>query len=151
MQASQHSQSKPVKAKRRARRGQNLVELALTLPFVLVLILFIIEFGRLWYTYEAAKVVAMEGAHVAAMYHNLASGKQQMDSKMAVFTKQDIAFTVASVGQVLNKHAYEATVVVTYQPLCFGISFPTLNGQKVSIIPENFDITYNAVEDVGLY
>jgi Flp pilus assembly protein TadG len=45
-----------------ARRGQNLVELALVLPVCLWILLGIVDFGRVYYTYVAATNAAREGA-----------------------------------------------------------------------------------------
>lgn len=132
---------------RRRQRGQNLVELALTLPFVLLLLFFIIEMGRLWFTYEGAKMSASEGAHTAAMYHSTQVGKTQLDNKLAAI---GLDVKGATINQVTNQHAYQANVTVKYSPFFGGISIPTLSG-PIPIIPDSFDITYNAVEDMAIY
>jgi hypothetical protein len=133
--------------KRRHSQGQNLVELAITLPFVVLMLFFIIELGRLWFTYEGTKVAAMEGAHAAAIYHSTQVGKTQMDNKIAA---AGLKAKTTIVNQVTNQHAYEATVTVNYAPFFGGVSIPTLSG-KIPIIPDQFDITYNAVEDMAIY
>jgi Flp pilus assembly protein TadG len=133
--------------KRRRHTGQNLVELVLTLPFVLILVFFIIEAGRVNFTFQGAKMAVMSGAHTAALYHNAAVGKQQLDNKLAA---TGLTATTASVVQLPNRHAYQATVTVHYAPFFGGVSIPTLSG-PVSILPSQFDITYNAVEDVAVY
>lgn len=119
----------------------------LTLPFVLVLIFFIIEAGRVNFTLQGAKIAAMSGAHTASLYHNAATGKQELDSKLAA---TGLTAVTASVAQVPNQHAYQATVTVRYSPFFGGVSIPTLSG-RISILPSQFNITYNAVEDVAVY
>jgi Flp pilus assembly protein TadG len=131
----------------RRSRGQNLVEMALTFPFILLLILFMVEMGRVWFTYEGAKMAATEGAHAASMYHNPNVGKNLLDQKLAV---AGLKVQSATVSQIPNKHAYEADVTVRFTPLYGELSIPTVGG-KVSFIPAGFNITYTAVDDVALY
>lgn len=138
----------PLKSLKTAKsRGQNLVELGLTLPFVLVMMFFIIEMGRAWFVYEGAKMAAMEGAHAASLYHNPQVGQQQLDSKLAA---AGLDATSSSVQQVPNAHAYQASVTVRFTPFFGGLSIPTVSG-PISIIPSAFNISYSAVEDVSVY
>jgi Flp pilus assembly protein TadG len=55
---SRHSSSKASKSK----AGQGMVEFALTLPMLMLLMLGIIEFGRLLFTYSAVTTPAREAA-----------------------------------------------------------------------------------------
>lgn len=127
-------------------RGQNLVELGLTLPFVLILLFFIIELGRAWFVYEGAKMAAMEGAHAASIYHNPGVGKQQLDAKLGAAGLSGSG----NVSQVPNAHAYQADVTVKFTPFFGGISIPTVSG-SIPILPKSFDVKYTAVEDVAVY
>jgi Flp pilus assembly protein TadG len=52
----------------RRSRGQALVELAVTLPFLLLLLLAAVDFGRLFYVYVGVENAAREGAAYGA-YH----------------------------------------------------------------------------------
>ncbi|HWQ33856.1 MAG TPA: TadE/TadG family type IV pilus assembly protein [Blastocatellia bacterium] len=52
----------------RTQRGQSLVELALLLPLFLVVILGIIETGRLWWTQQALTNAAREGLRIATQH-----------------------------------------------------------------------------------
>jgi len=54
---------------RRTRRsdGQALVEFALLVPLLVIIILVIIEFGRIWMTMNVLASAAREGARVAAV------------------------------------------------------------------------------------
>lgn len=133
--------------RRKKSQGQNLVELALTLPFVIIMLFFIIELGRAWFVYEGTKMAAMEGAYSASVYHNPMVGQTQLNNKLAA---AGLNVKSARVSQVPNQHAYQADVTVTFTPFFGGISIPTLNG-PISIIPGAFDITYSAVEDVAIY
>jgi len=127
--------------------GQNLVELALTLPFVLVMILFIVEMGRVWFAYEGAKMAATEGVHAATLYHNPVVGKDLLDKKLAA---AGLEVKTATISQIPNKHAYQADVTIRFTPLFGELAMPTVGG-KISFIPAGFDIKYSAVDDVALY
>lgn len=133
--------------KRSRQAGQNLVELALTLPMVLVMIFFIIELGRAWMTYESAKTAAREGSYVASIYHNTQAGQDQMNYKLSA---SGVTIKSATVSQVPGKHAYESDVTVTFQPIFGSMQIPTLGG-TISIIPSQFDLSYKAVTDVAVY
>jgi Flp pilus assembly protein TadG len=135
-------------ANRTKSRGQNLVELALTLPFVLVMLFFIIDMGRAWFVYEGAKVAAMEGAHAASVYHNEAVGNQQLTNKLAAAGLT--CKTNCTVTQIPNQHAYQANVTVTFTPFFAGVKIPTVSG-SIPLLPGAFDINYKAVEDVAVY
>ena len=137
---------KPRQARRR-EAGQNLVELALTLPMVLVMIFFIIETGRAWMTYESAKTAAREGAYVASLYHNPKAGQDQMTYKL---NAAGVTVKTATVTQVPGQHAYESDVTVTFQPFFGSVQIPTLGG-PISILPSSFDLGYKSVTDVAVY
>jgi Flp pilus assembly protein TadG len=49
-------------------RGQALVEFALLVPLLLFLILIVVDFGRIFYTYDAVANSAREGARYWALY-----------------------------------------------------------------------------------
>jgi len=132
---------------RRRDRGQNLVELALTLPMVLIMIFCIVEFARVWMTYESAKTAAREGAYVASIYHNTKAGQDQMNYKLSA---AGVTIKSATVSQVPGQHAYESDVTVTFEPLFGSLQIPTLSG-PISIIPAKFDLGYKSVTDVAVY
>jgi Flp pilus assembly protein TadG len=135
------------RGRRHAQSGQNLVELALTLPFVLLLVFFLIEVGRIGFVFQSAKLAASEGAHAAALYHNVEVGQLQMNNKL---TATGLTSGSASIRQVPNQHAYQASVTVAYTPFFADFGIPTLSG-NIKVFPGKFDIAYTAVEDVGLY
>ena len=130
-----------------AHTGQNLVELAMTLPFVLVLIFFIIDSGRAWMTYEGAKMAAREGSYVASLYQNATAGQTQLDYKLSLASLKKKS---AKVTQVPGKHAYQSDVTVTFDSLFGSFQIPTLSG-PIQVFPAHFDISYHAVTDVSVY
>lgn len=138
---------RPSRNRRQAFRGQNLVELGLTLPFVLIFLFFIIELGRAWFVYEGAKMAATAGAHAAATYHNKDVGQNELDKKIAA---AGLEKKTTKVDQIQNQHAYYADVTVTFKPFFGGVSIPTVSG-NIQLIPSQFDISYTAVEDVSVY
>lgn len=132
--------------RRASHQGQNLVELVLTLPFVLVLIFFIIDVGRAWMVYEGAKMAARDAAYTAAIYHSASVGQTQMDNRLAAGGWEGSG----DVSQVPNQHAYQANVNVTFTPLFAELTIPTLSGPR-KILPASFPVTYNAITDVSVY
>ena len=128
-------------------KGQNLVELALTLPYVLIMIFFVIEMGRAWMTFEGAKMAARDGAYTASIYHNTQAGKGQMDYKLAA---AGLTAKTSQVKQMPGQHAYQAEVTVSYSPFFSGLSIPTISG-PIQIFPAAFDVSYSAVTDVSVY
>ena len=55
---------------RRAEGGQALVEFALIMPFLLLLLVGIVEFGRGWNLHQVVTDAAREGARKAVIYDN---------------------------------------------------------------------------------
>ncbi len=56
------------KFSRRSRKGQSLVELALILPLLLMIVMGVIDFGRLFGSYIALQNASREGARFASLY-----------------------------------------------------------------------------------
>lgn len=137
----------PLWNNRQSSRGQNLVEMALTFPFILLMLFFMIELGRVWLTYEGAKIAATEAAHAASLYHNPTVGKNLLDKKLA---SASLNVRNATVAQIPNKHAYQANVTVRFTPFFGELAMPTMSG-KITFLPAKFDINYSAVDDVALY
>jgi Flp pilus assembly protein TadG len=138
---------KKATGKRRRQAGQNLVELTMTLPFVLLLIFFLIEVVRVSFTYQSTSIAARQGAEFAAVYHSTAMGLQQMKRTLAA---SGMTASTTTVTQVANTHGYEASVTVKYAPL-FTMSIPLMGGSNTNVSPGSFDIAFTAVPDSGLY
>src|SRR5262245_37453717 len=116
---------------RRSQKGQNIIELALTLPFVLIMVLFIVETGRVWVAYEGAKMAATEGAHVASLYHNPQVGTDQLNKKLQ---EAGLEVKQAAVTQIPNQHAYQANVTIRFTPVFGALALPTVGGNVLTII-----------------
>ena len=58
-------------------RGQSLVEVALVLPIILMILLGLLDFGRVFYTMVALRDAADEGATYAAIKPNDSAGIQR--------------------------------------------------------------------------
>ena len=132
--------------KNRKSRGQNLVEFAVTIPLVLAMFFFILEMGRVWFVYEAAKMAANDGSTTAAKYHNAEAGTAQATRKITEAGLEGMG----TVTQVDGKHAYAAEVTVVYEPFFGGMSIPTLGGE-ITLIPAGFDISYTQISTASVY
>ncbi len=132
--------------KRKALPGQNLVELVLTLPFMLVLIFFIIDSGRAWMAYESAKMAVRDAAYTASIFQNPEVGQQQLNFKIVASGLKGSG----QVSQVPNQHAYRASITVQFTPLFGDLAIPTISG-PIPLLPVTIPITYSNVTDVALY
>ena len=128
--------------------GQNLVELALTLPFIVLLIFFICELSRAWWTYNTAKMAANDAVHTAAMYQSAATGQTRLNT---LLSNAGMNVQTATVTQMLGQHAYSVTVTVLYVPAAFaGFAIPTLTG-PIKVVPDQFPINYTALQEASVY
>jgi Flp pilus assembly protein TadG len=59
---------------RRSARGQSLVELALTLPLLLIILLGVVDLGRVYFSYMTVINAAREGARYGAANPNDSTG-----------------------------------------------------------------------------
>lgn len=137
----------PCRRTRRSHRGQNLVELVLTLPIVVVMLFFIIEMGRVWMTYESAKMAVRDAVYAAATHHNAITGQIELNSRLA---GAGLTVRKAAVTQLPNQHAYKGDVTVLYYPFFGSMSIPTLSG-PMTLIPNQFEVNYSAVTDIAVY
>ena len=100
----------------RNRRGQALVEFALLLPFLLLLLLGVIEFGRAWNVKQVLTNASREGARYAVVY--------------------DVAITqtgvVDSVKRILATAGLDTAQAVTTVTLPDGFHQPT--GRTTSVV-----------------
>lgn len=134
--------------KRNGYRGQNLVEMALTFPFLLIVIFAIMEVGRFWNVYEGARLAAMDGAYTASVYRDTNLGKKQITDRL---TRAGIPFNDGNVQ--VTKAAdgtYTVNMQVQYNPLLGGISIASISG-PLTIIPNTINITTSNVEANSVY
>jgi Flp pilus assembly protein TadG len=128
-------------------RGQNLAELALTFPILIVLILATVEFGRVWQAFQGAKLAAVDGAHTAAINQNVGAGQAQLTQRLASANLQGNG-TVTTPD---NGRTYTASVNVTFTPLFPGVQIPVVGGTVLTIIPNSFPITYTSESTFAVY
>lgn len=137
--------SRPRHCFRKRLLGQNLVEFALTLPFILVFFFFIAEVGRAWFFYEAIKMAATDGAHTAAIYQNPTVGATAATRKLQIAGITPAA--PPQVTQVKDQHVYQVTVTANFVPL-FGAMRFALVGVNLFT---GFPIRYTALKEYSVY
>lgn len=125
--------------------GQNLVEFALSLPFILIFVYFVTEAGRAWFYYQAIKMAATDGAHTAAIYQNPMVGRQATLKKLQAANIQPTS--MPQVTQVPNQHVYQVTVTGNFQPIFAQPNMPIVNAKLFT----GFPITYTALKEYTVY
>src|SRR5687767_3574299 len=94
---------------RRHERGQAVVEFALIVPLLALLTMGVVDFGRIFYSYETLANAAREGARYCALHPGNASGTQSR-------VNGEVDGTVASVtatGCTNQPRGQPVTVTVT--------------------------------------
>lgn len=133
---------------RRPQKGQNLVEFALVLPFLLIGIFFVVEMGRVWQTYEGAKMAAEDGAYTAASRDSAVQGNTVINQRLSAanIVGNGNIRPIMGFGTIPTRIGYKAQVNVNYQPLFGGIALTLpVVGINVPIIPANFPIQYDSI------
>ncbi len=102
----------------RQDRGSLAVELAIILPFLLILVCGIVDFGHAWYMEHVMSNASREGARLATKYDTNALGTRKLPS----------ALTSAIITYVTGLVPYSPTVTVTGPALT--ITEPTLVAGK---------------------
>jgi len=116
------------------QRAQSLVEFALVLPILLVLILGIFEFGRLWMTLNVLTGAAREGVRVAAVTDPDATLVQ--NAALNVLNAANL--TGASITLTGPNAANEVTVTIQY-------NYTVLTGSIVPGLNGTFQLTRSAI------
>lgn len=115
-------------------RGSVVLELALTIPVLLVMLIYLLFYGRVLYSYE----VAQKAAHDAARYLSTASAVNMKSS--ALFSREvNVALYIANEElSVLNAGAGELYVFALCDGHpCTGFSLPATVGISVNIQLQN--------------
>lgn len=99
---------------RRAGRGQSLVELALALPFLLLLLLGTIDIGRAFFDYIQLRNAAYEGARYGARFPNDSSGMQSRVTQHGVPSSTNFSSTVSPSGCCSVGQTGTVTVTLTH-------------------------------------
>ncbi len=131
---------------RACRRGQNLVEFALVAVLLLALVLGIVEFGRIWMTFQVITNASREGARVAALPTGFSDdaavlGKVNEYLDSANLDASDATVTVANVDGATGTNA-TVTVVYTFDMLFLGPIVGLLDSG--SSMPGTFTLTNTA-------
>ncbi len=138
---------------RKRERGQNLVELVLTLPFLILIIFGIVEMGRVWQTYQGAKMAAIDGAYTASVFQDETLGEDQIKSRLEQAKITYTAFDIVPVTNTSGSNitiGYKATVTAEFRPLFGGMEVPTL-ANPITIIPAAFPIQYDEIYYPSVY
>jgi len=107
----------------RDTRGNAVVEMALVLPFLLLLVFGITEFGRAWMTLNVLQTAAREGA------------------RLAVVTTPDVAAVQARATAVCNAAAIHNNVVVS----CVGPAINDVERKVTVTVSADFSIVSGRV------
>jgi Flp pilus assembly protein TadG len=123
----------------RSERGQSFVEFAFILPFLVFLVLGIVQFGGLWHGYIAITDAARVGARAAAVHRttnpcaNATTAIQNMNVIPAGSTITCLAPALTTGAQV--------TVTITYS---YSVGLPGYFG--VPPVQQDFTVTSTAKE-----
>lgn len=136
---------KVVKNYLRTHKGQNLVELVVVLPLLVVLILGIMQLGLYWRTFQTIESVALEGANVAASTVDtlgtpanepVIAAVDAMNARLAMAGLATVgAGTVSATGTEPNA-LYQSPAAATPGSMQFTIDYrnPTANGVVVQVV-----------------
>jgi len=100
----------------RSRSGQNLVEFAIVVLLLMSLALGIIEFGRVWMTFQVVTNASREGARLAALptgFTDTAAVQARVNTYMSSANLDPSRATV-TVSNVDGSTGTDAVVTVTY-------------------------------------
>jgi Flp pilus assembly protein TadG len=120
----------------RPRRGQNLVELALVLPFSLWLLLGIVDFGRVYFFHVAATNAAREGArywasNLSASDTTIKARVQAEAAPQVTLDDDDITLSNPTWDQCEVQVQYEFTAITPLVATLWGGGPATLTTQAV--------------------
>lgn len=96
---------------RQTEKGQALVEFALVLPFMLLLLFALVDFGRGFYTWLVVTNAAREGARVAAVQSDAATVTSKINSSAANLESSQLTITL---GNVQGPRGSATTVDLSY-------------------------------------
>lgn len=126
---------------RHSSRGQSLVEFALVIPFLLVILLIVVDVGRTIFAFNTVSEAARTAARVAIVDQNLG------DIQSAVVNDPRTAWLGLTAANVTPSYSCAAlgciaSVTVTYQlnPFFFAeplvqVSVPSINLSSTSAMP----------------
>lgn len=121
-------------------RGQAFVELALILPVFLLIVMGVLDLGRVFYTYEAIANAAREGARYCALNAHVANGNPSTGTTSRVtgeLSGTGISATVASPvcdTTVVAGNQVTVTVNTTYTPVTSVVTGPITLSAHASMV-----------------
>lgn len=118
-----------MRRKNRSENGQSVVEFALIVPVFILILMGIIEFGRLWETTNVLTSAAREGARVAAV--SMPGAAAAENAARAVLTAGDVSGATVTVAGPNANNEVVVTVNATYTPLT-GSILPGFTGFQLS-------------------
>jgi len=107
------------------RRGQSVVEFALILPFLILILLGVVEFGRFFNAWLMVTHSSREGARLASLGGSSLQVEERVDLVMTYFDTSRITVTISPSGT--KSRGDMVTVIVNYDidPLTPMISIIT--------------------------
>jgi len=118
---------------KKSQRGQSIVEFALVLPIFLLIMLGLVEFGRLWMTVNVLTGAAREGARAAAV-HGAGSSEARTAAQNVLSGGNVSGATITVVGPNASG---EVRVTI-------GLSYSTITGSLVPGLSSTFQLSQSA-------
>ncbi|HEX2922518.1 MAG TPA: TadE/TadG family type IV pilus assembly protein [Chloroflexota bacterium] len=120
---------------RRTDNGQSLVELALTLPILLAIIMGIVDVGFVLYASSQVSAASYEGARAGSLFAaSLADPVVQNDSSREQVVKLAVTGAMGRLDTGNSQNFVQSTdVVVTYDPSIPSGSWSTRSGDSVVV------------------
>lgn len=100
-------------------RGQSLVEFALVVPVLMIILIAIVEFGRLWMTVNVLTSAAREGVRIAAI--TAPSTSAARSAAQNVLNGGQVKGATISVSGPNGASEVQVTVQVQYSPITAGL------------------------------
>jgi len=127
---------------RRKENGQSIVEMALLLPVLLLMLLGLLDFGRIYYAMVTMNDAAQEGAAYAAMRPNDAAGISQRaaaaSTGLITIQPGDVTFvppaSLQAGAPVIVIVSYDFTFYTPVAQSFFGDNTVTLQAQATNAI-----------------
>ena len=135
-----HTMASLITARRSNQRGQAVIELALTLPLLLLVVFGIIDFGFMFQRYESVTNAAREGARLGILPDYTATEAQ--NRAISYLTASGLNGTVRACGAAMAKNSRCAQM--TTQTVTIAGSTPAKTVDQVRVIVE-YDHEYSFV------
>jgi Flp pilus assembly protein TadG len=130
-------------ARRSNQRGQAVIELALTLPLLLVVVFGIIDFGFMFQRYESVTNAAREGARLGVLQNSAGyTAIEAQNRAISYLQASGLNGTVRACGAAMLKNSMCAQM--TTQTVTVAGSTPAKTVDQVTVIVE-YDHEYSFV------